>query len=107
MHVIGREAFAEGKMKMIYSDLKIRVTGNEQKKQFFGGKIRSFFANTIVKNQNKKRVGAVFTHRLRDRSAINYLVRITFSGISSSIGLKKTGKQARKNRQQMIRQNQK
>ena len=107
MRVTGREAFAEGEMKMIYSDLKIRVTGNEQKKQFFGGKLRSFFANTVVKNQNRKRIGAVFTHRLRDRSAINYLVRITFSGISSSIGLKKTGKLARKNRQQLMKQSDK
>lgn len=98
MRVIGREAFAEGEMKMIYRGLKIRVTGNEQKKQLFGGRLRSFFANTVVKNQNTKRKGSVFTYRLRDRSAVNYLVKIAFSGISSSIGLKKTDREARKNK---------
>ncbi|HUM64988.1 MAG TPA: hypothetical protein PLV32_04055, partial [Chitinophagaceae bacterium] len=98
MQVTGREAFADGKIKMIYRDLKIRVTGNENKKQLFGGRLRSFFANTVVRNQNKKNTATVFTYRLRDRSAVNYLVKITFSGISSSIGLKKTDREARKNK---------
>lgn len=98
MRVTGREEFAEGEMKMVYRNLKIRVTGNEQKKQLFGGRLKSFFANTVVKNNNTKRTGKVFTYRMRDRSAVNYLVKITFSGISSSIGLKKTDREAKKNK---------
>ncbi len=101
MSVKGREAFASGEMRMIYRDLKISVTGDEQKKQLFGGRIKSFFANTLVKNKNSKRIGTVFTYRMRDRSAVNYLVKIAFSGISSSIGLKKTDRLARKNKKEL------
>lgn len=100
MHVTGREEFAEGEMKMIYSRLKVRVTGSGKKKPLFRGVI-TFFANTLIKNDNEKRTGVVFFRRLRDRSAINYLVKITMSGITSSIGIKKVKKQAMKNRRDM------
>jgi len=102
--VTGRHDFAAGEMLMIYRDLKVKVSGNEQKKQFFGSRLRSFFANTVVINRNSKRKGTVFAFRLTDRSAVNYLVRITFSGISSSIGLKKTSKLARKNKEMILQQ---
>ena len=101
MRVTGREAFAFGEMNMAYHDLKIRVTGNEEKKRSFFRGFITFFANSLVRNNNNtKRTGTVFFQRLRDRSAINYLVKLTLSGVSSSIGVKKSDKQLRKYKQQ-------
>ncbi len=102
MRVVGREALAFGEMKMIYSDLKVRAIVNEEKKRSFMRGIITVFANSLVKNNNTKRTGTVFFERLRDRSAINYLVKITLSGVSSSIGIKKSDKLARKNKNHLI-----
>jgi len=96
MHVTGREAFAIGEMKMVYRDFKINVINtNTNKKRG----LLSFLANSFVKNKNTEKKGTVFFKRLRDRSAINYLVKITLSGVSSSIGIKKTDRLAKKNKQ--------
>lgn len=100
MRVAGREELAFGEMKMIYRDLKVKVTGEEGKRSFLKGVV-TFFANTMIKNNNTKRTGIVFFRRLRDRSSINYLVKIAMSGISSSIGIKKTKKQSRKHQKEM------
>lgn len=97
MRVTGREALAFGEMKMVYHDFKINVINANNKKR---GLI-SFFVNSLVKNKNTDRMGTVFFERLKDRSAINYLVKITLSGVSSSIGIKKSDKLARKNKQQI------
>jgi len=97
MRVTGREAFATGEMKMVYRDFKINVINTNNKKR---GLI-SFFVNSLIKNKNTEKMGTVFFKRLRDRSAINYLVKITLSGVSSSIGIKKSDKLARKNKQQI------
>jgi hypothetical protein len=94
MRVSGREALAIGEMKMVYHDLKIKVINANNKKR---GLI-SFFVNSLVKNKNTDRTGTVFFERLRDRSAINYLVKITLSGVSSSIGIKKSDKLSRKHK---------
>ncbi len=102
MHVTGREAFAIGEMKMVYHDFKIKVINtNTNKKRG----LLSFIANSFVKNKNTEKKGTVFFTRLRDRSAINYLVKITLSGVSSSIGIKKTDRLAKKNKQRMASSN--
>lgn len=95
LRVVGREYIAYGEMKMIYHDLKVRITKNKSKKTLFSGLV-TFFANTIIRNENKKRTGMVFFERLRDRSAINYLVKITLSGVTSSVGVKSNRKQMKK-----------
>ncbi|RYY60869.1 MAG: hypothetical protein EOO05_08395 [Chitinophagaceae bacterium] len=96
MEVRGREHHAFGHMTMYYHDLKIRVVrSGSQKKTFMTG-IITFFANTLVKNENKSRKGTVYFKRLKDRSAINYLVKITMNGVVSSIGLKKNSKQVKR-----------
>ncbi|HKO78960.1 MAG TPA: hypothetical protein VJU78_01130 [Chitinophagaceae bacterium] len=93
MRVTGREAFAIGEMKMVYHDFKIDVINNNTDRK---RRLLSFFANSLVKNKNAERKGTVYFNRLRDRSAINYLVKITLSGVSSSIGIKKSDKLAKK-----------
>ncbi|WP_276501175.1 DUF748 domain-containing protein [Terrimonas pollutisoli] len=101
MYVVGREEMAYGKIKMAYHDLKVRIIAKDEKKSVFRGVI-TFFANSMVKNKNTEKLGTVFFKRLRNRSAVNYLVKITLSGVSSSIGLKKNDRLARKNKQQTI-----
>ncbi|MGZ8510097.1 MAG: hypothetical protein ACXWWA_06950 [Chitinophagaceae bacterium] len=97
MRVTGREELAAGEMKMVYHDFKINVINAKNKKR---GLI-SILVNSLIKNKNTDRVGTVFFERLRDRSAINYLVKMTLSGVSSSIGVKKSNKLARKNKQRI------
>jgi hypothetical protein len=94
MRVVGREYIAFGEMQMYYRNLKVRVTPKD-KRTFLSGLV-TFLANTLIRNENKKRIGTVFFERLRDRSAINYLVKITLSGISSSVGVKSNTKQLKK-----------
>lgn len=91
MRVVGREYLALGEMNMLYHDLKVRVIKPGENKKFLSG-IITFFANTLIKNENKHRTGTVFFQRLRDRSAINYLVKITLSGVTSSLGVKRNKK---------------
>ncbi|MFC0772247.1 hypothetical protein [Terrimonas alba] len=104
MYVVGREEMAYGKIKMAYRDLKVRIIKNDEKKSAFRG-IITFFANSVIKNNNAEKLGTVFFKRLRNRSAVNYLVKITLSGVSSSIGLKKNDRLSRKNKQQTIHRN--
>ena len=101
LRVAGREYLAFGEMSMYYHDLKVRVVKPGKNRQSFLTGIVTFLANTIIKNENKDRTGTVFFQRLRDRSAINYLVKITLSGVTSSIGVKKNKKLIRKYRQEI------
>ena len=61
----------------------------------------TFFANTLVKNNNISRTSAVFQIRDQDRSAINYLVKIAMSGFASSVGVKNNKKKIRKHKKDL------
>lgn len=98
MRAVGREYLSLGEMKMFYRNLKIQLLKNgvESKKTIFT-RFVSFIANTfIIKANNKSRIGNVFYIRQRDRSAINYLIKISLSGMASSVGAKKNKKMIRK-----------
>ncbi len=100
MRVLGREYLSLGEMKMYYEDLKIRFlkTGKDEK-QVFLTRLISFAANSfVIRNRNQSRTGHVFFIRQRDRSAINYLLRIALSGMSSSVGVKNNKKMIRRYR---------
>lgn len=100
MRAIGRDDISLGEMRMYYHDLKVKFLkdGKEDKKRFLQGLI-TFIANSfIIKKENKKRVGVVYFPRLRDRSFINYYIKIAMSGVASSVG-------ARKNKRLMKRYN--
>ncbi|HET9746120.1 MAG TPA: hypothetical protein VFP97_10420 [Chitinophagaceae bacterium] len=91
MRAIGRDDISLGEMRMYYHDLKVQFlkNGREDKKTFLRG-LMTFIANSfIIKNENKKRVGVVYFPRLRDRSFINYYIKIAMSGVASSVGAKK------------------
>lgn len=107
MRAIGQEYLSLGEMRMYYHDLKVQFlkNGKEDKKTFLQG-LKTFIANSfVIKNDNTKRVGVVYFPRLRDRSFINYYIKIATSGIASSVGAKKNKKLMRRyNKQLKVRQ---
>lgn len=96
MLVTGNDDIAYGKMKMLYHDLKIKLFKIREGKKSSSPAILSFFGNLIVKNSNKEKTNAVFFRRWKNRSAVNYLLKITMSGITSSIRFKKNRKELRR-----------
>jgi hypothetical protein len=53
----------------------------------------TFLANAfVIRKNNNGKTGIVYFERLRDRSFFNYIVKMTFSGMASSIGVKKNKK---------------
>jgi hypothetical protein len=94
LRAIGRENLAFGEMNMYYRGLKIRlVKDGQEDKSTFLQKAISLLANTfIIKKNNNGRTGLVYFERLRDRSFFNYIVKITFSGMATSVGAKKNRK---------------
>ncbi|MET0464377.1 MAG: hypothetical protein ABW007_14525 [Chitinophagaceae bacterium] len=97
MLVRGNDNVAYGEMLMVYHDLKVSIAGKPQqeKKSFLKGVINSI-VNTVLRNKNTDRKGVVFFARLQDRSALNYLVKITLSGVGSSAGLGKNKRQLKR-----------
>jgi hypothetical protein len=107
MRAVGQDYLSLGEMRMYYHDLKVQFlkNGNEEKKRFLQG-LMTFIANSfVIKNENKKRVGVVYFPRLRDRSFINYFIKIAMSGVASSVGAKKNKRlMKRYNKQIKVRQ---
>ena len=107
MRAIGKEYLSLGEMRMYYHDLKVQFlkNGKEDKKTFLQGLI-TFLANSfVIKNENTKRVGVVYFPRTRDRSFINYYIKIAMSGVASSVGAKKNKRLMRRyNKQLKVRQ---
>lgn len=103
MRAVGREYLALGEMKMYYRDLKIQILKNgKEGKQGFFTRFKSFLANTLViRSNNHSRTGNVFFIRQRDRSAINYLIKIAFSGMASSVGAKNNRKMIRRYKEEL------
>ena len=94
LRAIGREYIALGEMNMYYHDLRIQlVKPGAPEKTTFKTRLISTIANTfLIRKNNKGRTGLVYFERLRDRSFFNYIVKMTFSGLATSVGLKKNRK---------------
>jgi hypothetical protein len=107
MRAVGREYLSLGEMQMYYHDLKIRFLKNgEETKKTFINSIISFLANSlIIKKNNKSRTGKVFFIRKRDKSAINYLIKIAMSGMASSAGVKSNRKMLRRYKKELEKRN--
>jgi hypothetical protein len=107
MRAVGQDYLSLGEMRMNYHDLKVQFlkNGKEDKKRFLQG-LMTFIANSfIIKKENTKRVGIVYFPRLRDRSFINYYIKIIMSGVASSVGAKKNKRLMRRyNKQLKVRQ---
>ena len=100
---VASNQFSIGKMNMFYRDLRIQLVkdGNPDKTSL-RRKVFSFLANTfVIKRNNDGRTGLVYFERLRDRSFFNYIVRMTFSGMATSIGVKKNKKYRKEYKRQL------
>ncbi|MBK9570271.1 MAG: hypothetical protein IPO53_10410 [Chitinophagaceae bacterium] len=107
MRAIGREYLSLGEMKMYYHNLKVRfLKDGDGMKKTFRNRLITFFANSFVlKNKNTSRTGRVFFIRDRERSAINYLIKIASSGIASSVGISSNRKMLRTYKRELKEQN--
>ena len=101
MRVVGREELAFGEIKMSYHNLKVLVLKKGGRKRPLLSGIQNFFANTLIKNESNEKGSRIFIRRQKDRSAINYLVKITLNGITNTITGKKSKKAYRKNKKEI------
>jgi hypothetical protein len=94
LRAIGKEDLAFGEINMYYHNLRIKLFKNAELNQStFGTRAASFLANTfVIRKNNNGKPGIVYFERLRDRSFFNYIVKMTFSGMAASIGVKKNKK---------------
>jgi hypothetical protein len=107
MRVHGNDYMAYGDMQMLYHDLRVQIILTEDpKKKRLLTNLLNFLANTfVVKNKNTNRTGKVFFVRDRERSSINYLVKMVLSGVNSNIGVRKTRKLVRQYKKELRQRN--
>ncbi|MBV4356426.1 AsmA family protein [Pinibacter aurantiacus] len=79
----------KGKMDFYYHSLIIELL-NETKKNnsSFSSRLKSFAANTVVKNKNDNRTGNIYFERINSKFIFNYLFKLAFSGVMTSTGAK-------------------
>jgi 3D (Asp-Asp-Asp) domain-containing protein len=94
LHAIGRNDIALGEMDMHYHNLRIQlVNDGDPDKSTFLQKVMTFVANTfVIKRNNTSRTGVIYYSRQSTQSFVNYIVKMTQSGMASSVGLKKNRK---------------
>ncbi|MCW3074520.1 MAG: hypothetical protein JWP69_1589 [Flaviaesturariibacter sp.] len=94
IRAIGKEDLALGEMKMYYRDLRIKLVkdGNAEETSLLR-RAATFLANAlIIKKNGNGRTGLIYYERDKSRSFFNYIIRMTFSGMATSIGAKKNRK---------------
>jgi hypothetical protein len=97
LKAIGREYIAYGKMQMLYRDLNVVfLNKSDQDKKTIMTRFTTWLANLVVKGDNTKRTGTVYTQRVRDRSVFNYWIKIVLSGALTNSGIKSNTKQEKK-----------
>lgn len=107
MRAIGRDYLALGEMTMLYEDLKVQLLKNgvDGKKTLLT-RLTNFAASAfIIRKNNKNRVGNVFFIRHRDRSAMNYLIKIAISGMSSNAGIERNKKMIKQYKKELEKRN--
>lgn len=93
MRAVGKEYLAIGNMKMYYHDLRIKIVKGDSGRSTFLTRAASFLVNAfVIRKNNKGKTGLVYFKRLRDRSFFNYIVKMSFSGIATSVGIVKNKK---------------
>jgi hypothetical protein len=93
LRAVGRKDLALGFMDMYYQNLKVLLVSNgEANHSTFMQHVISFLANTfVVKSKNTSRSGLMYFKHEPDQSFTNYIVKMTMSGLATSIGLKRNG----------------
>ena len=94
LHAVASEYVAFGEMKMYYHNLRVRLLKDgAHEKRTLCNRALNFLLNTfLIKKNNTSRTGLVYFKRLRDKSFFNYILKMTLSGMTSSIGLKSNRK---------------
>ncbi|GAB3016903.1 hypothetical protein GCM10027051_21890 [Niabella terrae] len=94
----GNNNTAIGTSHMYYRDLKIGLLDKKNlSRQRFVDKIVSKLAMALViRKQNPGKATPLFFERWKDKSAINYIIKISLEGIKSGIGLPGSKKKLRK-----------
>lgn len=107
LRAIGHNNLSIGEMRMYYRGLRIRlVKDGDEVKSSLMNKVVSFLANTfLIKKNNKGRAGIVYFERVKDRSFFNYIVKMTFSGMATSIGVKKNRKYLKQYKRELRQRN--
>ena len=97
MRAIANEYIGFGNMNMYYHDLNIMVVKGDSARTTLLTRFASFLVNSfVIRKNNKGKASLVYYERQRDRSFFNYIVKMAFSGIATSVGIKKD-KKYRKN----------
>ena len=107
MRVNADEYYGFGEIDMHYDNLKIQILQSaDQKSRKFKMALVNMLANSfVIKNKNTKRTGIVFFVRHRERSTINYIVKMLMSGVTSSVGAKTTQKNFKPYKKQLRQRN--
>jgi hypothetical protein len=97
LKVMGNDYLSHGKMLMYYSDFKIQFLSNKElEKRTIFTKILSSLANTFLRTNNVKKTGTVFTERTREKSFVNYWVKILLSGAMTNTRIRKNSNQEKR-----------
>jgi hypothetical protein len=97
LKVMGNDYLSHGKMLMYYSDFKIQFLSNKElEKRTIFTKMLSSLANTFLRTNNVKKTGTVFTERTREKSFVNYWVKILLSGAMTNTRIRKNSNQEKR-----------
>ena len=84
-------------MKFYYHNMHIKLLkkGGTEKTKLLKSTESNLVNFFYVRNNNTSRTGLIYFERLKDFSFFNYMTKIIFSGISTSIGAHKNSKYER------------
>ncbi|MEO8412582.1 MAG: hypothetical protein ABI472_02945 [Ginsengibacter sp.] len=97
MNAIGNENLSYGHVKFYYHNMHIRLlkNGGTEKTKLLKSAESNLVNFFFVRNNNTSRTGLIYFERIKDRSFFNYMSKIIFSGISTSVGARKNSKYRR------------
>jgi hypothetical protein len=90
MYATGNDNTAQGEMKFYYNNLHINLVknGGLEKTGFLRKRESDFLNFFFIRDNNRLRTGLIYFKRLKDRSFFNYMNKIIFSGVATSVGAK-------------------
>ncbi len=105
LEATGTELYATGDIQLFYHDLKVRLLKNsdETRNPFFLGLMNFIVNSFIIKKNNKSRTADVFFIRDKNKSAINYLIKIALNGMISGVGAKNNRKELRRYKKDQLK----
>jgi len=98
LYAIGNNDRAYGKISMPYNNLKVKLYKNTDGRLAPSTGISNFLLNLLLKSKNKSKEHPIYFERWKNRSVMNYIVKITMTGARNSIGFKANKKELRQYR---------